>query len=176
MTIFSSARTQNNSMLLRWVYSIGAVFVLSACSSMSKRDADQVVKLSLPALPIAFEGAVSQDNAMPDAKADNLATVQWWTTFNDPVLTRIVTQTLAQNLSWQAALKRVTQARALSAQTLATQSPQIDLGTGFTRQRRSLETFKLPNTPDQANTFNAPRIELAVGYFWRAETRANRSR
>jgi hypothetical protein len=76
MTIFSSAWIRNNSILLRWVYSIGAVFVLSACSSMSKRDADQAVKLSLPALPIAFEGAGSQDNATLDAKADNLATVQ----------------------------------------------------------------------------------------------------
>jgi outer membrane protein, multidrug efflux system len=73
-------------------------------------------------------------------------------------LTRIVTQTLAQNLSWQAALTRVTQARALSAQALATQSPQIDLGAGITRQRRSLETFNSPDTPNQPNTFAAPRI------------------
>ncbi len=115
---------------------------LCACSSLNRQEAPAPLS-DPPTLPAAYEGA--------GGDAANQTTMAWWDSFNDPALSQIVNQTLAQNLSWQAAKTRVAQAQALLAQSVANQAPQIDLGASVTRQRRSLEVF------NAANAAGAPR-------------------
>jgi len=57
--------------------------------------------------PFHNADAVAARKAAPAPALDS-----WWTGFNDPVLTRIVQRTLAQNLDLAASLARVDQARA----------------------------------------------------------------
>ncbi len=123
--------------------------LLSACASRNQPELE-AAGLQAPVLPAAFEGAAI-DTA-------SLSVSNWWENFNDPALSQIVTQTLAQNLTWQAAQARAAQAQSLLAQSVASQSPQIDLGANVTRQRRSLEvsnTVNLPSAPRDSSLWGA---------------------
>ena len=62
----------------------------------------------------------------------NLA--QWWTNFNDPELTGLVTQALDANLDLKQAIARLTQARAERRITLAGLFPQLGASADFTRR------------------------------------------
>ncbi|AVF40801.1 RND transporter [Pandoraea apista] len=64
----------------------------------------------------------------------------WWTRFDDPVLTRIVEQALAQNLDLQAAVARVMQARAQARAAGAQRLPSLALNGSVTREHQSLES------------------------------------
>ncbi len=55
----------------------------------------------------------------------------WWTGFNDPVLTRIVERTLAQNLDLEASVARVRQARAAAKEAGSRLYPQGSLDTSL---------------------------------------------
>ncbi len=131
--------------LLMAIISLG----FSACASRNHPEL-AAAQLQAPVLPAAFEGA--------DANTNGLNASNWWDSFNDPALSQIVTQALAQNLTWQAAQARVAQAQGLLAQNVASQSLQIDLGASVTRQRRSLEVSNatnLPNTPRDSSLWGA---------------------
>lgn len=76
-----------------------------------------------------------QQDPQPPAALD-----AWWTRFQDPVLTSIVEQALAQNLDLQAAMARVAQARAQARAAGAQPLPSLTLGGSVTREHQSLES------------------------------------
>lgn len=117
-----------------------AVIALGGCAGLHNTAESIGGASAATELPAFFNGAEGAQ-----AGAADLQTRQWWATFDDPSLSQIVSQTLLQNLSWEAAKTRVLQAQAVLAQRTASQSPQIDLGAGVTRQRRSLEVANLPS-------------------------------
>jgi len=59
----------------------------------------------------------------------------WWTLFNDPVLTRLITEALAANPSLDAAMARVDQARALVKAARASYFPTLSLDPRASRGR-----------------------------------------
>jgi NodT family efflux transporter outer membrane factor (OMF) lipoprotein len=63
----------------------------------------------------------------------------WWTGFDDPMLTRIVQQTLSQNLDLAASLARVDQSRASAKEAGARLLPSGDLETSITPLHQSVE-------------------------------------
>jgi len=63
---------------------------------------------------------------------------QWWTGFNDPMLSTMVDRALAQNLDMAAAVARVTQARAASRAAGAQLLPTFDLSATAARQHQSV--------------------------------------
>ncbi|HTJ94803.1 MAG TPA: efflux transporter outer membrane subunit [Pararobbsia sp.] len=67
-----------------------------------------------------------------------LASDAWWQQFGDPTLHALVTEVLAQNLDVQAAVERVKQAEAVTAQQHAALLPQLDLGAIGAYQRQIL--------------------------------------
>lgn len=71
----------------------------------------------------------------PAAPADDVARGDWWTLFDDPVLTELEGRIEHANPSLAAALARYDQARALLAQARAGQFPEFDASTGVTGQR-----------------------------------------
>jgi NodT family efflux transporter outer membrane factor (OMF) lipoprotein len=141
---------------------LGAVSLLCACSAFVKRE--EPATFSAPVLPETFESA---NNAEADA-----AITPWWATFNDVRLTQIVTQTLAQNLSWQAADARVAQARALAAQADAAQAVTLDAGASYLRQRRSLELVPDGSVGSPSavapRQFNTWRLDTQLRWQWDA--------
>ena len=66
--------------------------------------------------------------------------VQWWDGFHDPVLTRIIDRTLAQNLDLAAAAARVGEARAAAAHAGAALLPQGSLAASALRSHDSLQS------------------------------------
>jgi NodT family efflux transporter outer membrane factor (OMF) lipoprotein len=65
---------------------------------------------------------------------------RWWTGFNDPMLEKVVQRALDQNLSLQAALARVAQARAAAQAAGAQLLPTVDAVGSATRQHQSLNS------------------------------------
>ncbi|GGF19476.1 RND transporter [Aliidongia dinghuensis] len=64
---------------------------------------------------------------------------QWWAGFNDPVLTRIVERTLAQNLDLEASVARVRQARAAAEEAGSRLYPQGSLEASISPIHQSTE-------------------------------------
>ncbi|MDO1584889.1 TolC family protein [Rhizobium oryzicola] len=74
-----------------------------------------------PALPAAYQGK----NAA--IQASGIAQVSWWQALRDPMLERLMAQSLAQNLTLVQAQQRLTAARALAHSSIAAYSPNVGL-------------------------------------------------
>ncbi|MEI6001656.1 efflux transporter outer membrane subunit [Paraburkholderia bengalensis] len=64
----------------------------------------------------------------------------WWTGFNDPMLEKVVQRALDQNLSLQAAIARVSQARAAAQAAGAQLLPTVDAGASATALHQSVQS------------------------------------
>ena len=75
--------------------------------------------------------------------------VQWWTTFEDPALNRLISQALAGNLTLQSAWDRLDRARAVARKAGADLGPQLnaEAGAGATSSRSNSRT-------DSSQSFN----------------------
>jgi NodT family efflux transporter outer membrane factor (OMF) lipoprotein len=62
---------------------------------------------------------------------------QWWSGFDDPMLTEVVQRALSQNLDLAASIARVQQARAVAAGAGAALLPSADLNASATYERQS---------------------------------------
>jgi NodT family efflux transporter outer membrane factor (OMF) lipoprotein len=62
---------------------------------------------------------------------------EWWTGFNDPMLTEVVQRALSQNLDLAASIARVRQARAAASGAGAALLPSADLDASATYERQS---------------------------------------
>ncbi len=71
-----------------------------------------------------------------DAVADGIPTA-WWTTFDDQLLTSLITRTARSNLTLQQAEARVREARALRRIAAADLWPQVEAAGLYTRERTS---------------------------------------
>ena len=58
---------------------------------------------------------------------------QWWTAFDDPLLTRLVEQAATQNLDVAQAVARLRQAREALVQSRASLLPDVSAGAGASR-------------------------------------------
>lgn len=75
---------------------------------------------------------------MPAPTIDRPANLErWWTMFGDPVLDRLVEETLAANLDLQSAIARVDLARANVLLARSEQFPMVALAVGASRSRSS---------------------------------------
>jgi multidrug efflux system outer membrane protein len=107
------------------------------------------------------------------AQAPVPASERWWSTFNDPVLARLVEEALSANRDLRAAAERVEQARAQLAITRADQLPSAGVEAGRSRNHASqLGSFPLP--PEFVET-NTNRLVLRFSWeldFWGRYRRA----
>lgn len=104
-----------------------------------------------PATPIA--GAFKEQGPWTPAEpADAQPRGQWWTMFDDPVLTGLEVRAEKANPTLAAAVAAYDQARALAAQARAGLIPEVD-GSGLaTRQRRSDDAPLRVGGPDNYTT------------------------
>lgn len=63
---------------------------------------------------------------------------QWWQTFNDPVLDRLMRDAVAANLDLQQAAARIREARTQRVQTIAAGLPTLSAGASLNRRRNAL--------------------------------------
>ena len=59
---------------------------------------------------------------------------QWWKTFNDPILDKLISEAIASNLDLKLALERVKDARALRSATIAAGLPSLDAKSSVSRR------------------------------------------
>ncbi|EIK53207.1 Outer membrane efflux family protein [Stutzerimonas stutzeri TS44] len=92
--------------------------------------------------PPAIDAAAAWTLPQADAAAPaNLA--RWWTTLDDPVLTRLIDLALAQNLEVRQAAARIEEARALRDRVAGERLPEVSAGASVNRRRQS-ENGPLP--------------------------------
>jgi multidrug efflux system outer membrane protein len=99
---------------------------------------------------------------LPAGTGADPALERWWTSFNDPTLTALVDEALANNLDLRAAITRIDQARAQVKLAQKDLYPSVDLGVGASRTRSSeVGSFPLFGAPATNNDF---RVELSASY------------
>lgn len=110
---------------------IASLFALTGCASGPDY---QRPKADLPA---QFSNADDASFALAPATE---VSAQWWTEFGDPVLSKLVEQSLAHNTDILQAVARVEQAEALTQEARAAQLPSLNAGGSATRSRNSATT------------------------------------
>jgi multidrug efflux system outer membrane protein len=99
---------------------------------------------------------------LPAGTAADPALERWWTLFNDPTLTALVDEALANNLDLRAAVARIDLARAQVKLAQKDLYPSVDLNVGANRTRSSeVGSFPLFGAPATNNDF---RVELNASY------------
>ncbi len=117
---------------LRTVSALFATLALAACAvGPDYKQPDVAAPATYPHADLLAARAAS--TPMPPLD-------QWWTGFDDPVLTKIVQRALDENLDLAAALARVDQARAAAQEAGAALYPEGSFGASVSKQRQSVES------------------------------------
>jgi outer membrane protein, multidrug efflux system len=98
------------------------------------------------------------------APHDEIAKGNWWEAFGDPQLNDLETQALAASPTLQAAVARVTQARANVRITRAALFPTVNVAPSVARERESAVGSDAPNTINRPFTNNVITLPLDVSY------------
>ncbi|MBI5945105.1 MAG: efflux transporter outer membrane subunit, partial [Chloroflexi bacterium] len=114
--------------------------------------------LSLPCLPLFIHGcAVGPDYCSPKVsvptswselpqagKANPESLVQWWKTFNDPVLDSLIVRAVPSNLDLRIAEVRVREARFQRGAVASDLWPSLNTSASYSRSRRSAGISTIP--------------------------------
>ena len=100
---------------------------------------------------------------LPAPTIDHLELSRWWTEFNEPPLTALVDEALANNLDLQAAIARVETARAQVTLASAALYPSLNFGANAGRSRVT-EVGTNPLPPGFGATGNDFRLGLQASY------------
>jgi outer membrane protein, multidrug efflux system len=100
---------------------------------------------------------------LPAATVDHLELSHWWTEFNEPALTALIDEALANNLDLQAAMARIETARAQVKLASADLYPSLNLGINASRSRVT-EVGTNPLPPGFGATGNDFRLGLQASY------------
>ena len=113
-----------------------------------------------PHMPAQWSTAKAAQDAEEPSSPQALA--EWWTQFNDPVLTALVEEGLRANADVALAAARVSEARAALDLADAQRYPTIGLSGDAARQKQSSETFNARLSG--AKPFNTYNISAVLGY------------
>ena len=108
-------------------------------------------------VPAQFQTSAQATSVQPDTT--HAVVADWWNTFDDPVLSRLVEQALAANTNIDAAGARVRQARAALKSTRAGWWPTLDFGTSASRLMGVGSEAQVPDRTTYDAGFDA-RYEL----------------
>lgn len=90
----------------------------------------------------------------------------WWTTFNDTGLNRVIKRVLERNQDLQAAAARLEAAKAEIVVAGAAERPKLDLGFNMGRRRQNFVGFPIPGSEGRVlkRTFTNAGLSLDVGW------------
>jgi outer membrane protein, multidrug efflux system len=100
---------------------------------------------------------------LPAPTIDHLELSHWWTEFNEPALTALIDEALANNLDLQAAIARIETARAQVTLASAALYPSLNFGANAGRSRVT-EVGTNPLPPGFGATGNDFRLGLQASY------------
>ena len=100
---------------------------------------------------------------LPAPTIQQLDLSHWWTSFDDPALTALVDEALANNLDLQVAMARIDAARAQVRLARADLYPSVDLGVNASRSKVT-EVGTVPIPRGVSPTGNDFRIGLTAAY------------
>ena len=100
---------------------------------------------------------------LPPPTVEHLDLSHWWTSFDDPALTALVDEALANNLDLQVAMARIDAARAQVRLARADLYPSVDLGVNASRSKVT-EVGTVPIPRGVSPTGNDFRIGLTAAY------------
>ncbi len=139
-----------------------AVYALSACSSgILKQQNPRATALEVPTSLSAGKAA------MQPADAAALDWLQWWKSFQDPVLDALMQEAASNNQDLVLASARIAEARATLSQNQANLYPSVDLNAGLARRRASGNSATY--NPAAGNYSNDVQLGLSSSYeidFW----------
>jgi outer membrane protein, multidrug efflux system len=123
-----------------------------------------------PAFDLPAEYPPTRDPATTTVSA----TGNWWSVFKDPVLDRLVDETLANNLDLVAAAARISEAQALLGLSISDQMPSLYASGVRERNRNSSASGR--SAPGQPLDSTTNRVTLNVSFeldFWGKYRRAS---
>jgi len=135
--------------LPRWLIGVPAGALIVALTSCAVGPNYQRPDFAAPA---AFKGAAETGPAAP------AVTTNWWTLFNDPILTDLAEKTVAANLDIKAAIARVDQARAALSGSRSGFFPALEVDASVRRGRSS------EAAGSRATTTTSYSLPLNLGY------------
>ncbi|HET9668525.1 MAG TPA: efflux transporter outer membrane subunit [Casimicrobiaceae bacterium] len=100
---------------------------------------------------------------LPAPTVAQLDLSHWWTSFDDPALTSLVDEALANNLDLEVAMARIDAARAQVRLARADLYPSLDLGVGVSRSKVT-EVGTVPIPRGISPTGNDFRVGLSAAY------------
>ena len=118
LILVKSAQYIKFTIMLRFYLLIPIMFI-SACSPVPSRNLP--VLESVPELPGAFSGSADTGAYQP---------MEWWKSFEDPALDRIIEEVLSSNFDLAAAVARVQQARSRAGVARASAFPLLQPSVG----------------------------------------------
>ncbi len=120
---------------MRWIAAAVAVLPLGCAVGPNFTHPD-------PHVPAKWSpaSASSATTSEPQPVGEPQAVVNWWTTFQEPMLASLVERGAQSNLDLRAAVLRITEARAQRDVSAAAFWPTVDANASFTRQKLSETT------------------------------------
>jgi NodT family efflux transporter outer membrane factor (OMF) lipoprotein len=112
-----------------------------------------------PHVPAGWSSAANSSAITPEAQS----VINWWGTFQEPMLTSLVERSTQSNLDLRAAVLRITEARTQREVAAAAFWPTVDANTSFTRQRLS-ETTVTGATFTKFGNVSIPGIPPTGGF------------
>lgn len=124
--------------------------------------------LLIVALAAALAGCTTTPTAppaveLPAPTIEHLDIAHWWTNFDEPALTALIDEALANNLDLQAAMARIETARAQVTLASADLYPSLNLGVNAGRSKVS-QVGTIPIPPSVPSTANDYRLGLSASY------------
>jgi NodT family efflux transporter outer membrane factor (OMF) lipoprotein len=162
-------------MSLRWGSGVLlSALTLSACSGDWLPHVDLAPPYQPPqyVVPISWHGASPFVEARP---SDAELRPDWWTVFNDPVLSRLIEQAMAANPDLQATAEQFVQARDVMMQVRSQRIPQLGFGGKVTDSRKHIDTLaRDPDVPITGPGAGGAGIASWEPDFWSAIRNATR--
>ena len=100
---------------------------------------------------------------------------QWWTRFNDPVLSTLIEDGITHNLDVQIALARVLESRAVASASELDRFPTVEAFFDYRRQQLTEEGTTLPSADRRFNSYDAGfDLSWEIDIFGRVANRIER--
>ena len=137
-------------------------------NDMRKTLPDVRKPLLIVALAAAIAGCTTTPTAppaveLPAPTIDHLELSHWWTEFDEPALTRLVDEALANSLDLRLAMTRIDEARAQVTAASAYLYPSLNLGVNASRSKVS-EVGGIPIPAGVSATTNNYQLALNASY------------
>lgn len=148
---------QPSSRVHKFFCIVGLATLLCGCASVPEKD------VSVPPLRAReFEESVQTAQAGAAFRTDDWPAEEWWRSFHDEQLNRLVAEALAHNPSMQVAAARVRAAQEAAAYARSATQPTLDLNGSVTRRRFS--QHELVPASFAGTTINQGRATLDFSY------------